>query len=85
MLSSMKKILPQKVLSFNALFREERSGGFSVSVPHLPGCFSQGDTFEQALSNIKEAIALHLEDESTEISEDEMPVKEFIAPVEVYA
>ena len=37
-------------------------GGYWVEVPSLPGCFSQGDTREEALENIKEAIALHIED-----------------------
>jgi predicted RNase H-like HicB family nuclease len=36
-------------------------GGFTVSVPSLPGCISEGDTKEQALANIKEAIELYLE------------------------
>ncbi|HEV8575401.1 MAG TPA: type II toxin-antitoxin system HicB family antitoxin [Dehalococcoidia bacterium] len=39
----------------------EDDGGFSVSVPALPGCFTQGDTRDEALSMAKEAIALHLE------------------------
>lgn len=34
--------------------------GFSVSVPSLPGCFSQGDTLAEAKRNIAEAIELHL-------------------------
>jgi predicted RNase H-like HicB family nuclease len=37
-------------------------GGYWVEVPSLPGCFSQGETKEEALENIKEAIALHIED-----------------------
>lgn len=41
------------------LFQEEKDGGFSVSVPSLPGCFSQGDTFEEAMGNIKEAADLY--------------------------
>ena len=36
-------------------------GGFTVYVPSLPGCLSEGDTKEQALANIKEAIELYLE------------------------
>jgi len=36
-------------------------GGFTVYVPSLPGCISEGDTKEQALANIKEAIKLYLE------------------------
>jgi predicted RNase H-like HicB family nuclease len=36
-------------------------GGYTVLVPSLPGCISEGDTREEALRNIKEAIALYLE------------------------
>ncbi|TSC93574.1 MAG: hypothetical protein Athens101428_641 [Candidatus Berkelbacteria bacterium Athens1014_28] len=60
------------------LFQEEKNGGFSVSIPSLPGCFSQGDTFEDALKNIKEAADLYLEKSSLpEIK------REFIVPMEL--
>ena len=36
-------------------------GGFTVLVPALPGCISEGHTREEALTNIREAIALYLE------------------------
>ena len=36
-------------------------GGFTVYVPSLPGCISEGETEEEALANIQEAIALFLE------------------------
>lgn len=36
-------------------------GGFTVLVPALPGCISEGDTREEALTNIREAITLYLE------------------------
>ena len=38
------------------------TGGYVVVCPSLPGCYSQGDTVEEALANIEEAIALCLED-----------------------
>lgn len=37
------------------------SGGYSVTVPGLPGCFTHGDTVEEALSEVREAIAVYLE------------------------
>jgi len=36
-------------------------GGYTVLVPSLPGCISEGETREEALQNIQEAIALYLE------------------------
>ena len=36
-------------------------GGFTVYVPSLPGCVSEGDSREEAMANIKEAIELYLE------------------------
>lgn len=51
-----------KAQVFQVVFQEETEGGFSVWVPDLPGCASQGETLEEALENIKEAIELYLED-----------------------
>jgi len=36
--------------------------GFFVSCPALQGCYSQGETYEEAVDNIKDAIKLHIED-----------------------
>ncbi len=36
-------------------------GGFTAYVPSLPGCISEGESVENALANIQEAIALYLE------------------------
>src|SRR4051812_25148342 len=41
---------------------EVEDGGYSVTVPALPGCHTQGDTLEEALANAREAIRLYLED-----------------------
>lgn len=60
------------------LFQEEKDGGFSVSVPSLPGCFSQGDTFEDAMKNIREAADLYLGKSShPEIK------REFVVPIQL--
>jgi predicted RNase H-like HicB family nuclease len=36
-------------------------GGYTILVPSLPGCISEGDTVDEALTNIREAIELYLE------------------------
>jgi predicted RNase H-like HicB family nuclease len=41
---------------------EGNSEGYFVSCPALQGCYSQGDTYEEAVANIKDAIRLHIED-----------------------
>lgn len=46
---------------FEAIFILQKDGGFTVEVPDLPGCISEGDSFEEAEKNIKEAIELYLE------------------------
>lgn len=67
---------------YQAVFQEETEGGFSVWVPDLPGCASQGETFEEALANIKEAIELYLEDSSDAIEAYEYDFKrQFVVPV----
>jgi len=39
----------------------DETGGYTVEVPSLPGCISEGDTIDEALANIKDAIDLYLE------------------------
>lgn len=56
------------------LHPDEEQGGYWVTVPALPGCISQGDTLEEAITNAREAIALHLEcmiADGEEIPEDD--------------
>ncbi len=48
-------------MKLKVLLRPETVGGYSVSVPALPGCFSQGETRDEALANIREAAELWLE------------------------
>jgi predicted RNase H-like HicB family nuclease len=56
-----KRSLKKKVYQFTAVFEKNEDGGYTVTVPSLPGCISEGDTFDEALKNIKEAIVLYLE------------------------
>ena len=48
-------------MKLKVLIRPESVGGFSVSVPALPGCHSQGETIDEALANIREAAELWME------------------------
>ncbi len=48
-------------MKLKVLIRSEAEGGYSVSVPALPGCHSQGETLDEALANIREAADLWLE------------------------
>lgn len=41
---------------------EKDADGYFAFSPELQGCYTQGDSYEEALENIKEAIRLHLED-----------------------
>ena len=59
-----------KNLKFKVVLDEDEDGGLVVTVPALPGCISQGDTQEEALENIKEAIELHL----SSLAEDGIPI-----------
>jgi len=45
-----------RVLTYKVVFEPAEEGGYTVYVPSLPGCISEGDAYEEALKNIKEAI-----------------------------
>jgi predicted RNase H-like HicB family nuclease len=49
------------MMTFKVVLEPSDEGGYTVYVPALPGCISEGDTLEQALQNIREAIELYLE------------------------
>ena len=46
---------------YTVIFEPAEEGGYVVRVPALPGCYTQGETLEEAKEMVKEAIALHLE------------------------
>ena len=45
----------EKRHQFNVIFRPEREGGFTVVVPALPGCVTEGDTWDELMNNVREA------------------------------
>ncbi len=55
---------------FRVILELNESGGYTVNVPLLPGCISEGDTKAEAIANIKEAIELYIES----LQADGMPI-----------
>ena len=48
-------------MKLHVILEPSEEGGYTVFVPGLPGCISEGNTREEALENIREAIDLYLE------------------------
>lgn len=51
-------------MKLKVLVTPEAVGGYSVSVPAMPGCFSEGETLDEALANIREAAELWVESQT---------------------
>lgn len=83
----MSKSVQKKVLQYIAIFEPDTEvGGYSVTIPALPGCISEGNTFEEAYANIKEAAELYLE--VMQGNNEEIPQEAegiVVAPVRVQA
>lgn len=71
--------------TYRVILEPNESGGYTVTVPLLPGCISEGDTKEEALTNIKEAIELYIESlqEDGELIPTEESVEEAVVEVAV--
>jgi predicted RNase H-like HicB family nuclease len=48
-------------MKFPVVLHKDADSDYGVTVPDVPGCFSSGTTFSEALENVREALALHLE------------------------
>jgi len=67
---------------YTVILDREPDGGFHASCPALPGCHSQGDTLDEVMGNIREAIEVYLE--SLTAHGEPVPREDLlIAPVEV--
>ena len=53
-------------MDFDVVIEQDEDGGFIAFVPALPGCFTQGDSLEEVLDNIKEAIEVYVEEKGCE-------------------
>ncbi len=49
----------KKIYNFTAIFEPAEEGGYIVYIPSLPGCVTQGETFEEAEVMAKEAVELY--------------------------
>jgi predicted RNase H-like HicB family nuclease len=56
----------QQMHQFPVVLTPNQDGGFVVECPVIPGCVSQGDTRDETLANIREAIELCLEGQAEE-------------------
>jgi predicted RNase H-like HicB family nuclease len=66
-------------MKIKVVLEPSEEGGYTVYVPSLPGCVSEGDTEDEALTNIKEAIELYLESvEEDSLAPDGKRVKEVV-------
>ena len=63
-----------KVLNYRILLKKEPEGGFTVTVPTLPGCVTYGGNIEESINMAREAIELYLE--SLKAHGDEIPTEE---------
>ncbi|OGK08499.1 hypothetical protein A2767_05375 [Candidatus Roizmanbacteria bacterium RIFCSPHIGHO2_01_FULL_35_10] len=63
----------QKYLNFNVVITQDEDGIYVADCPSIPGCHSQGSTYEEAEKNIKEAVTLCLK-----IAEEDQDYKESI-------
>ncbi len=55
-------MLERKDLYLKVILETDEGGGYVASCPSLPGCYTQGETIQEAMINIREVILLALED-----------------------
>ncbi|WP_019504334.1 type II toxin-antitoxin system HicB family antitoxin [Pleurocapsa sp. PCC 7319] len=58
-------------MKLQIILEPSEEGGYTVYVPALPGCISEGNDVDEAMENIQEAIELYLEPVETDITENQ--------------
>lgn len=69
-------------MRYTAIFEAQPDGGYHAFCPALPGCHSEGDTLDDAVANLREAITVYLE--SLQAHGEPLPVENLlIKPLDV--
>jgi predicted RNase H-like HicB family nuclease len=69
-------------MQYTAIFEAQPDGGYHAFCPALPGCHSEGDTLDESIANLREAIAVYLE--SLRAHGESPPVEDLlIKPLEI--
>ncbi len=55
------QLMDRNTREFNVVILEDEDNGYIAIVPELPGCHTQGDSLDEVIKNIREAIELYLE------------------------
>lgn len=71
-----------KQYRFSVIIEKDKDGYFAFC-PELQGCFTQGDTYEEAVENIKDAIRLHIEDRIEDNEEVPQPESVSLTSLEI--
>ena len=66
----------KQIYNYTVILEKEEHGGYHAFCPILKGCHSQGDTFEETIDNITEAIELYLES----LKADSQPIPKVVMP-----
>ena len=76
--------LTRRTYNYTVILEPEPQGGYHAFCPVLKGCHSQGDTFEEAVENITEAIELYIESliaDQEPVPEEDVIIKPIIITV----
>ena len=66
-------------MKLKIILEPSEEGGYTAIVPSLPGCISEGETIEEAIDNIREAIELYLEPVDDDFIQDETVIVKELA------
>ncbi|MDB5328313.1 MAG: hypothetical protein JWM57_3882 [Phycisphaerales bacterium] len=69
-------------MRYTALFEAEADGGYHAFCPALPGCHAEGDTLDEAVANLREAMSVYVE--SLQAHGEPLPIEDLlIKPLDV--